>query len=163
MSEDASKELEFLREKLETLEKENEKLRNDYLYLAAELDNLRKYMVKEIERTRRIAVEGILIKLINVYEAIERATESCSEQQSPFFEGLKLIGKDVLKILEEAGVKRMEVIGKKFDPFLHEAIEQVETDNVEDGTIIEEVMKGYMLDDKVLRPPKVKVAKSKKA
>jgi molecular chaperone GrpE len=77
-------------------------------------------------------------------------------------EGLKLIGKDVLKILEEAGVKRMEVVGKKFDPFLHEAVEQVEMENVEDGTIIEEVMKGYMLDDKVLRPPKVKVARSKK-
>ncbi|MCL7399060.1 MAG: nucleotide exchange factor GrpE [Thaumarchaeota archaeon] len=160
--EEASRELEFLKEKLETLEKENEKLRNDYLYLAAELDNLRKYMIKEIERTRRVAIEGILIKLINVYEAIEKATESYSEQQSPLLEGLKLIGKDVLKILEEAGVKRMEVVGKKFDPFLHEAVEQVEMENVEDGTIIEEVMKGYMLDDKVLRPPKVKVARSKK-
>jgi len=160
--EEVSRELEFLKEKLETLEKENEKLRNDYLYLAAELDNLRKYMIKEIERTRRVAIEGILIKLINVYEAIEKATESYSEQQSPLLEGLKLIGKDVLKILEEAGVKRMEVVGKKFDPFLHEAVEQVEMENVEDGTIIEEVMKGYMLDDKVLRPPKVKVARSKK-
>ncbi|MCL7385114.1 MAG: nucleotide exchange factor GrpE [Thaumarchaeota archaeon] len=160
--EETSRELEFLKEKLETLEKENEKLRNDYLYLAAELDNLRKYMIKEIERTRRVAIEGILIKLINVYEAIEKATESYSEQQSPLLEGLKLIGKDVLKILEEAGVKRMEVVGKKFDPFLHEAVEQVEMENVEDGTIIEEVMKGYMLDDKVLRPPKVKVARSKK-
>ncbi|MCL7387261.1 MAG: nucleotide exchange factor GrpE [Thaumarchaeota archaeon] len=160
--EETSRELEFLKEKLETLEKENEKLRNDYLYLAAELDNLRKYMIKEMERTRRVAIEGILIKLINVYEAIEKATESYSEQQSPLLEGLKLIGKDVLKILEEAGVKRMEVVGKKFDPFLHEAVEQVEMENVEDGTIIEEVMKGYMLDDKVLRPPKVKVARSKK-
>jgi molecular chaperone GrpE len=98
--EEVSRELEFLKEKLETLEKENEKLRNDYLYLAAELDNLRKYMIKEIERTRRVAIEGILIKLINVYEAIEKATESYSEQQSPLLEGLKLIGKDVLKILD---------------------------------------------------------------
>lgn len=160
--ENTSKVLELLREKLETLKKENEKLRNDYLYLAAELDNLRKYMIKEIERTRRAAIEGLLIKLINVYEAIEKAIEYYGEQQSPLLEGLKLIGKDVLKILEDAGVKRMETTGKKFDPFLHEAIEHVETDNVEDGIIIEEVMKGYMFDDKVLRTPKVKVAKGKK-
>ncbi|MEM0457214.1 MAG: nucleotide exchange factor GrpE [Nitrososphaerota archaeon] len=163
MSEEkASKELELLREKLETLEKENERLRNDYLYLAAELDNLRKYMIKEIERTRRAAIESLLIKLINVYEAIEKATEYYGEQQSPLLEGLKLIGKDILKILEDSGVKRMETIGKKFDPFLHEAIEHIEMDDVEDGVIIEEVTKGYMLDDKVLKPPKVKVAKSKK-
>ncbi|PUA34223.1 MAG: nucleotide exchange factor GrpE [Candidatus Terraquivivens tikiterensis] len=161
--EDASKELELLRERLDALEKENQKLRNEYMYMVAELDNLRKYMIKEVERTRRAAVEGILIKLINVYETIERATESCSEQQSPLLEGLRLIGREVLKILEDAGVRRMEAVGKKFDPFLHEAVEHVETDEAEDGTVIEEVSKGYMLGDKVLRPPKVKVAKSKKA
>lgn len=160
--ENTTKELELLREKLEILEKENERLRNDYLYLAAELDNLRKYMIKEIERTRKSAIEQILIKLINVYETIEKATELYGEQQSPILEGLKLVGKDVLKILEDAGVKKMETIGKKFDPFLHEAIEYIEVENMEDGTIVEEVMKGYMLNDKVLRPPKVKVAKSKK-
>ncbi|MEM2909583.1 MAG: nucleotide exchange factor GrpE [Nitrososphaerota archaeon] len=161
--EDASKELESLKEKLEALEKENEKLRSDYLYLAAELDNLRKYAVKEVERARRSAIENILIRLINVYETIERATESCGEQPSPLLEGLRLIGKDVLKILEDAGVRRMETVGKKFDPFIHEAIEHVETDDVEDGTIVEEVAKGYTFNDKVLRPPKVRVAKSKKA
>ncbi|MEM0204663.1 MAG: nucleotide exchange factor GrpE, partial [Nitrososphaerota archaeon] len=111
---------------------------------------------------RRAAIESLLIKLINVYEAIEKATEYYGEQQSPLLEGLKLIGKDILKILEDSGVKRMETIGKKFDPFLHEAIEHIEMDDVEDGVIIEEVTKGYMLDDKVLKPPKVKVAKSKK-
>ncbi len=160
--EDTPKELENLKEKLEALEKENERLRNNYLYLAAELDNLRKYMMKEIERAKKAAVEGLLIRLIDVYETIEKAIESCGEHQSPLLEGLKLIGKDVLKILENSGVRRMEVVGKKFDPFIHEAIEHVETDNVEDGVIIEEVMKGYMIDNKVLRPPKVKVAKSKK-
>lgn len=160
--ENASKELELLRERLKTLEKENEKLRSDYLYLLAELDNLRKYMIKEVERARRTAVEGLLIRLINVYEAIEKAIKYCSEQESPLLEGLKLISKDVLKILEDAGVKRMETIGKRFDPFLHEAVEHVEVDDVEDGVIVEEVAKGYMFDDKVLIPPKVKVAKGKK-
>lgn len=159
MSECSKDDLAKLEEKIKELEEKNQKLERDYLYLLAELDNMRKYMMKEIERARVLTAERILLKLIDVYENMERAISNV--QNPALLEGLMLIQKDILKILEDEGVKRIEALGKKFDPFIHEAVEYIELENVEDGMIVEEVSKGYMLGDKVLRPSRVKVAKQR--
>ncbi|MEM2536489.1 MAG: nucleotide exchange factor GrpE, partial [Candidatus Hadarchaeales archaeon] len=75
-------------------------------------------------------------------------------------EGVEMIYKQLLKVLEEEGLEPIQAVGKKFDPFLHEAVDRVEVPGMEEGTVVEELQRGYRFRSKILRASKVRVTKS---
>lgn len=147
----------------ENLEKENQELKTQILYLQAELDNLRKLLEKEIERAKQQTTERLIVKIINIYEELERALSTkCEDKEVSFIEGIKILHKEIERMLKEEGVEILESIGKKFDPFIHEAVGFINNDELEDGTIIAEIARGYTLRGKLLRPARVIVVKNQK-
>ncbi len=150
-------------EELECLRKENQELKTQILYLEAELDNMRKLMEKEVSRARQQASESLIMKLIYVYEGLERALSGVKEEEeNSFVKGVKILHRELEKTLREENVEFIESIGKKFDPFIHEAVGYVPNEELEDGTIIAEVARGYTLRGKLLRPARVIVVRNQK-
>lgn len=150
---------------VESLEAEKKELLERLSYAVAELDNMRKAWDKEIKRAEAAAIERIMRKLLVVYEDFERIVKrtASSELQPATSEALNMLLKQFEKILVSEGVERMDVVGKEFNPFEHEVAEAFESDDVKVDTIVEVVSNGYRLHDKILKPPKVKVAKPKKS
>ncbi len=150
-------------EELELLRKENQELKTQILYLEAELDNMRKLMEKEISRAKLQASEALIMKLIYVYESLERALSGVKEkEENSFIKGVKILHKEIEKILREENVEFLESVGKKFDPFIHEAVGYVSNEELDDGTIVAEVARGYALKGKLLRPARVIVVKNQR-
>jgi len=149
-------------EELKCLRKENQELKTQILYLEAELDNMRKLMEKEVSRARQQALESMIMKLINVYEGLERALSGVKEEEDSFIKGVKILHRELEKTLKEENVEFIESVGKKFDPFIHEAVGYVANEELEDGTIIAEVARGYRLRGKLLRPARVIVVRNEK-
>lgn len=151
-----------LQEKLIELQREmEEKARlaeerlNQLKYLQADFDNYRKSLDREKEQIIELANEGLIRDLLVVLDDFERALQSMKEGKDK--EGLLMLYKNFFKILEQHGLRPIEALGKKFDPYYHEAVLREKSDQ-EEGTIIEELQKGYMLKSKVIRHSKVKVA-----
>lgn len=153
-----------IKERIKKLEEENSELRERLLYLQAEIENMRKLMEREMERARLGAVEKVMRRFITIYEDLRRAVESLPSTDNPFVlaDGLRLILRQVESLLESEGVKRMEVVGKPFDPFMYEAVAFEEREDAEDGVVVEEIEPGYMLADRLLKTPKVKVARKRR-
>ncbi len=141
---------------------EKAKLADDYLnrlrYLQAEFDNFRKREDAERKEFVKFANHELLASLLSIVDDFERAIAATKDAKDK--SALEMILKRFMKILEERGVKPIDALGKKFDPHLYEAFLSEESDK-EEGTVLEELQKGYMLHDKVLRHSKVKVAKAK--
>lgn len=132
------------------------------LRLQADFDNIRKRMEKERQEFVKFANEGIVLELLNILDDLERAAElTQSEHQdlSAFLKGVEMILAHLYEMLKENGVKPIETEGKIFDPHFHEALMQIEDKNLPEHTIVEELQKGYMLNDRVIRTAKVKVSK----
>jgi molecular chaperone GrpE len=137
----------------------------DYLtrlkYLQADLDNFKKRFDREAEQTKNYCTERLVIQLLDVVDELELAVKNGEISTSPesLIEGVEMTLKKLRKVLEQEGVTPIESPeGKVFDPTRHNAIAAVEQDDVEDGTVIEEIRKGYMMKGKVIRPTIVKVA-----
>lgn len=151
-----------LQEKLAELQKEMEektKLAEERLnqlkYLQADFENYRKSLDREKEQIVELANECLIKDLLVVLDDFERALQSMKEGKDK--EGLSMLYKNFFKILEQHGLKPIEALGKKFDPYYHEAVLREKSDR-EEGTILEEFQRGYMLKSKVIRHSKVKVA-----
>ncbi len=154
-----------LQEKIENLQKELEektKLAEERLnqlkYLQADFDNYRKKFEKEKEKIIEFANENLIRELLAVVDDFERALQSLENEKNK--EGLLMLHKNFSKVLENHGLARIDTLGKKFDPYQHEALLKEKSDK-EDGTILEEIQPGYMLKSKVIRHAKVKVADNK--
>lgn len=148
------KELEQLREKFQEI---NDK----YLRLYSEFDNFRKRSVKEKLELRKTAAADIVTSLLPIIDDFERAEKSIQEdkESDATKEGIKLIFNKLKSVLNQNGVEEMKTIGEKFDPDLHEAITKIPADSDDKkGTIVDETQKGYMMNGKVIRFPKVVVA-----
>jgi molecular chaperone GrpE len=136
-------------------------LEDKYLRLAAEFDNFKKRTVKQhfwiAENTRA----EILVELLTVQDNFERAlaVDDSSSDFAEFRKGTELIFNQIADILSKNGVQPFESIGCKFDPNLHEALLTVETDDADPDTVVQELTKGYKLNDRVLRHAKVAVAR----
>lgn len=141
---------------------EKTKLADDNLnrlkYLQAEFDNFRKR--EELERRQFIkyANEDIIVALLSIVDDFGRAIAAAKDEKDKA--ALKMVDARLMKVLEERGVKSIDALGKKFNPHLHEAFLSEESDK-EEGTVLEELQKGYMLHDRVIRHSKVKVARKK--
>ncbi|MCK8825147.1 nucleotide exchange factor GrpE [Fuchsiella alkaliacetigena] len=149
-----------LKEKANQLAEENEKYKDRIQRLQAEFSNYKKRVAKEKKRLRCTATEELLIELLPIIDNFERALSSVKEEQEldEVIEGLNMIWKQLLKVLEEEGVTEIDTVGEEFDPNLHEAMMKVESAEYESGIIVEELQKGYLFEDQVLRPAMVKVA-----
>jgi molecular chaperone GrpE len=153
-------ELQILREELS--KKDN--CQDMLLRLQADFDNFRKRSAKERQEFIKYANEALIFELVGMLDNFERSIKAADQKQDfkLLHQGVDMISKQLHKLLEEKGLRRIGSQGEKFDPSRHEAIEAVETDEVEDGCILEEFQPGYMLNDRVIRPAMVKVAKGKK-
>ena len=154
--------LEELKADLEGKEKEIEDLKEKLLYHQADFDNFKKLKAKEKQEVLRFGNETLIKELLPVIDNLERAIEHAgkTDEAKAIAEGVALTLNGFLKVLEKFDVSRVEAKGKKFDPNLHEAVYQEESDQVEPGTVIAELQKGYLMDGRLLRPSMVSVAKT---
>jgi len=132
------------------------------LRLQADFDNTRKRLEKEKQDFVKFANEGIIFELLNVLDDLERTVDlaqSKHEDLAAFLKGVEMILAHLYEMLKEYGVKTIEAEGKIFDPHFHEALMQIENKDLPEHTIVEELQKGYLLNDRVIRTSKVKVSK----
>lgn len=137
-----------------------EELQQRLLRAQADFDNFRRRTVKEKEELAQYASSKLVTELLPVLDNFERAlaaAQTGSEEQS-FVKGVNMIFRQFMQVLEQEGVKAMNAVGEPFNPEFHQAIMQVESEEHEEGIVVEEVQKGYMLKDRVLRPAMVKVS-----
>ncbi|MDP2938129.1 MAG: nucleotide exchange factor GrpE [Candidatus Omnitrophota bacterium] len=132
------------------------------LRLQADFDNTRKRMDREKQDFVKFANEGIILELLNILDDLERTlelAESKHQDLPAFLKGVEMILSHLYEMLKEYGIKPIEAEGKLFDPNYHEALMQAENKDVPEHTILEELQKGYLLNDRVIRTAKVKVSK----
>ncbi|MBU2540942.1 MAG: nucleotide exchange factor GrpE [Candidatus Omnitrophica bacterium] len=133
-----------------------------FLRQQAEFENFRKRLDKEKSQFLKYANETIILELLTVLDDLERLislAETHKQDFETFLKGVEMILAHLYELLKKQGVKPIDAKDKKFDPLFHEALMSVESDKDEDSKIIEELQKGYILDDRVIRTAKVKVAK----
>jgi molecular chaperone GrpE len=128
-------------------------IEDKYLRLQAEFDNYRKRMNARFEEMAQFASEGIILKVLDVVDNLERALET-DFQANPEAakDGIRAIINQVEKLFAAEQVRRIETLGKEFDPYYQSAINTVNDESLPDRTVIQEYQKGYMIRDKVLRP-----------
>jgi molecular chaperone GrpE len=153
---------EQLAEQVEQLKKElrdqtllAEERLNKLHYLQADFDNFRRWSEKEKGSIIALANENLIRDLLVILDDFERALPSIEREENR--EGLHMIHRKLMKILNEYGLQPIECVGKRFDPNLHEVLCKERCDR-EPDTIIEEIGKGYHLKSKVIRPSRVKIA-----
>ena len=137
-----------------------DELNNQYIRLAADFENYRKRQAQERESLLKYGAENTLKKIIDVLDNFERGakanetTDDCEKLRESF----NLVHKQLIEVLEKAGLKTIDAEGKEFDPNFHEAVMQTPTSEYPEHTIIAVLQKGYQLGDRVLRPALVNVA-----
>lgn len=149
----ADKERSELKEKIETLE---DRVKRQM----AEFDNYRKRTDKEKEQMFSMGEKNVIEKILPIVDNFERgfATVEEADQEDPFVDGMKRVYAQLIKQLEAFGVTPIEAVGKEFDPNLHNAVMQVESAEYASGVVAQELQKGYMYHDQVLRHSMVAVA-----
>jgi molecular chaperone GrpE len=147
--------------------KKKVKLSDEYLErltrLQADFENYRKRVAKEREGLFNFANESLITELLPVLDNFERAIKHSNDVKdiSTVTKGVELIEKQLRGVLEKEGLKVIETKDETFDPEKHEAVERVASKKYSEGTIVEEMQKGYILKDRVIRPAAVKVSKRK--
>lgn len=150
------KELEELKIKNHSLEQKLQDISQHSKYLLADFDNYKKQMSKQLQKAIDCANNDLLLDLLNIVDDFERALPLIKDQED--LKGLTMVYKNLEKILQKYNVKKIDCINKQFDPNYHEVLLQEESDK-EDNIILDELQKGYLYNDKVLRHSKVKLAK----
>ena len=143
-------------EKLEEKVRELEDMRVRQL---AEFENFRKRSEKEKSQMFEVGAKSVIEKILPVMDNFERGLQGVPEEEkdAPFVKGVEMVYKQMITAFDELGVKPIEAIGKEFDPNLHNAVMAVDDDSLESGTVAEEMQKGYMYKESVVRHSMVKV------
>lgn len=152
---------EELKELLEHKEEEVKALQEKILYLQAEFENFKKLKIKEKQETLKYGNESLIKEFIPVVDNLEMALDHAakSDDYKGVLEGVQLTLNEFLKVLEKSGITRIDSVGKTFDPNLHEAFYQEERDDMEPDTVISEFQKGYLLNERLIRPSRVILSK----
>ncbi|MBN1407937.1 MAG: nucleotide exchange factor GrpE [Calditrichaceae bacterium] len=155
------KKIDELQTKIEEFEAQINQLKDQNLRKIAEFENFKRRTEKEFLAHLEFANEGLITEILPVLDDFERFLDHADEPggKNPLKEGVELIYKKMYSILEKKGLKVMDVIGKEFDTEQHEALMQIETDKQESGHIVDQHLKGYLINDKVIRHAQVLVAK----
>ena len=153
--------LQQLEQELTTLKQEHETLQSQYMRIAADFDNFRKRQSRDQEDTRQQLICSTLSEILPVVDNFERARQQLNpegDEAQALHRSYQGLYKQLVDVLKQQGVARMEVVGQLFDPTLHEAVLREEsTDHAED-VVTEELQRGYHLNGKVLRHALVKVS-----
>lgn len=161
---DLKKKVKELEDRLKELEEENERYLFRLQRLQADFSNYKKRIQKERSALEDRAVEDFIINILPVLDNLERALSAADaagegEQEDRIAAGVRMVYNQLVKILEDAGLERIEILDREFDPHYHEAVMKVEAEGKEENQIVEEMQPGYMYKGKVIRPAMVKVAK----
>lgn len=143
-------------------EEEAKKFQDLYIRATAEQENLKKRLEREKDETVKFANENFIKELLPIMDNLERALDHVENGDSNLegmVEGVRMIYQSFYSILEKFGVKSVAALGEKFDPQYHEAVMQEENPDTEDGTIIKEVQRGYLLKERLIRPAMVVVSR----
>ncbi|MGG3282892.1 nucleotide exchange factor GrpE [Paenibacillus solani] len=145
---------------LEKLQAEVQEHQQRVLRVQADFDNFRRRTQKEKEELGKYASSKLITELLPVIDNFERALQASEENPEfeSFSKGVSMIFRQLESVLAAEGLSAMKSVGESFNPEYHQAIMQVESEEYEEGIVVEEVQKGYMLKDKVLRPAMVKVS-----
>ena len=158
---DSADRLQQLEEELQTLKSEHETLQSQYMRIAADFDNFRKRQSRDQDDTRQQLICSTLSEILPVVDNFERARQQLNpegDEAQALHRSYQGLYKQLVDVLKQQGVARMEVVGQLFDPTLHEAVLREEsTDHAED-VVTEELQRGYHLNGKVLRHALVKVS-----
>ncbi|WP_127754996.1 MULTISPECIES: nucleotide exchange factor GrpE [unclassified Devosia] len=152
---------------VEALRAENAELKDRVLRTAAEMENLRKRMERDIADTRSYAISGFARDMLSATDALSRALmvlppearESGDATTKSLIEGIEMTEREMQRLLAKHGVKPIEAEGQKFDPHKHQAMFEVPDPSHPEGTVVQVVQTGFAIGDRVLRPAMVGVAK----
>jgi molecular chaperone GrpE len=156
--------LKELEAKLEAKEKEAEDTYERLLRISAEFDNYKKRSSREMVEYRKFANQSLIKEMLSVIDNLELAMNSTNVHKAidkDLLQGLEMTYKEILKVFEKFNVKPIEACGQPFDPTFHEAVMQEETNDSPKNTVVNELQRGYMIHDRLLRPSMVVVAKPK--
>jgi molecular chaperone GrpE len=144
---------------VEEQEKSREYL-NRLKYLQADFENYRKRVEKEVQEAVQRGNEQLVACLIGVMDDLEKAIQAgeTTDNKTALLEGIRMVHKNLEKLLENEGLERLECVGQAFNPNMHEILAQIPTKDHQSGTVLEEARKGFMFKGKVLRPSIVKIA-----
>ena len=151
--------MEQLQEQIRLKDEEIANQKDTFLREKAELENFKKRLTKEKDDFVQFANERLLQELIQIEDNLERALEVPNATLESLKEGVEMIQKQFSTFLKNQKVEPIEAIGKPFDPALHEVLNQQESEEHEENTVIEEYSKGYTLNGRILRPAKVVISK----
>ncbi|ATN32724.1 nucleotide exchange factor GrpE [Rhizobium sp. ACO-34A] len=152
---------------VEALKAENSELRDRFLRLAAEMDNLRRRTERDVKDAKSYAVTGFARDMLAVSDNLRRALDTIPEEAraaadaglAALIEGVEMTERGMLATLERHGVRKIEAEGQKFDPNFHQAMFEIPNPDVPNNTVVQVVQAGYAIGDRVLRPAMVGVAK----
>ena len=151
--------IEVLEKDLQETKDELEEQKDKFIRLQAETDNFRKRLSREKEEFSQYANERLFKELIPIFDNFERALEDPSNEIKSLKEGLDMILKQFNTFLEKENVEPIKAIGEKFNPEFHEALTSEESNDHAEDTIISQFVKGYKINNRVLRPSQVIIAK----
>src|SRR5436853_6186937 len=147
---------------VERLKAERDTLLDRLARLQAEFENARKRAAREQQEYREYALADAVKALLPILDSFERALKAGEAGKSEFRGGVELIYKQLQDALAKLGLRPIPAKGEPFDPHLHQAVEMVDTDEVEDHHVLDELQRGYKLKDRLLRPSMVRVARNSK-
>ena len=153
-------ELEILRQSLEEKTKKEKEVYDQLLRMGADFENFRKRAEGRISQARKFGKEEILLEVLLLADSLIHALQASKKATdlSSLKEGLLLVNQQFEKFLKDQGVAPIKTEGEKLDPHKHEVIAQEDNDDVEEGVILGEIQRGYMIGDQVIRTAKVRVA-----
>jgi molecular chaperone GrpE len=152
---------------LKSLQDEIKKINEEKLRYLAEIDNLRKRFDKEKEDIFKYSITNFANEIILVADNFERVINSISsiteinEKLKPLIDGIQLTFKDLITTLDKFNIKKIDALGKKFDPNFHEAVFEDNKSNKPEGEVIKVIQSGYTIDERLLRPASVAISKGK--
>ena len=158
---DSADRLQQLEQELQTLKAEHETLQSQYMRIAADFDNFRKRQSRDQDDLRQQLVCSTLSEILPVVDNFERARQQLNpegEEAQALHRSYQGLYKQLVEVLKQQGVARMEVVGQEFDPTLHEAVLREESTEHPEDVVTEELQRGYHLNGRVLRHAMVKVS-----
>jgi molecular chaperone GrpE len=154
--------IERLESALQAARLEAVEAKQDMLRMQADMENLRKRLVREHEKSRRRTLERFMGDLLPVRDSLERGLEAANDPAATveaLTEGKQLIMKMLNKVMGDHGLQVIDPVGEAFDPEKHEAMTMLTSDQHEENTVIDVIEKGYQLHDRLIRPAKVVVSR----
>ena len=155
-----NKEIEKLNARIAELEAELAKAKNDYYMAYADTQNMRKRLQNDADMIRKYRIQGFAADILPAIDNLERALSVVSENEEVknYMNGINMVYQQIMNALTNEGVSVIEAKDKPFDPKVHQALVMEKVEGVESGIVLEEIQKGYMLKDRVLRATLVKVS-----